>query len=84
MTAKQAYELIRNELTDLVGVKCFEYENLFVFSMVAEKQAHETDVDELLDVTYSVDKETGEVRDFKPFHISLDDYRSGKQIADFE
>lgn len=77
MTANDAYKKVKTSFKSIDFDKCTEYRNLFVFSEAnGSKRA--------LRSAFSVNKETGEVRDFKPFHISVDDYRNGKEVLDFK
>lgn len=82
ITCKEAYSLIQKE--HLKAIKCFEYDTLFVFQVVPENFDTTKSTDGMLDCMRSVNKKTGVVRDFKPFHIPIDEYRNGKQIKNFE
>lgn len=81
MTAKQAYALLITKNPAVKVGKIFEYDSVFVFHLapdmlsLSKKQTHV-----MMDGLISVNKSTGEVRDFKPFHISVDEYNSGKEI----
>lgn len=83
MTAKEAYKILVEKRPELDAISCYEYETLFAFNM-APKGYDPKKANELIDCASSVNKETGLVRDFKPFHISPAEYLSGKQIKDFK
>lgn len=83
MTAKEAYKILSEKRPELAAVSCFEYDSRFAFSMMPDG-ADPDIVDKLIDCLLSVHKKTGEVRDFKPFHISVEEYRAGKRIVDFK
>ena len=78
----EAYAKIRKE--KLKVIKAFEYKTLFVFQVVPENFDMTKTTDGLLDCLRSVNKETGQVRDFKPLNIPLDEYRNGKELKTFE
>lgn len=75
MTAKEAYTIFKRNNSELEAEKCFEYSDLFVFQI-------KRNVPDTFDAHISVNKRTGLTRDFKPFHISLEEYRNSK-IVDF-
>jgi hypothetical protein len=81
MTAKEAYMLIKQDTPKLKVVSCIEYNTLFVFQVVPEGYKPNGEI--LFDCLRSVNKTTGVVRDFKPFHISVEEYRKGKTINNF-
>ena len=84
MKVKEAYELLIANTPKLRPIQCFEYDTLFVFQIVPKSFNEKTDnADQLIDCLRSVNKATKEVRDFKPFHISLNEYRNGKEVKDF-
>ena len=83
MTVKEAHKIITTKLPDMDVVSCYEYETLFVFNVVPSGYATKK-ANKILDCSWSVNKETGLIRDFKPFHISVKEYRAGKQIMDFK
>jgi hypothetical protein len=80
MTAKQAYALLVTKNPAVKVGKVFEYDSVFVFHLapdmlsLSKKQSH------MMDSLISINKTTGEIRDFKPFYISIEEYRSGKEI----
>ena len=81
MTVKEAYVLITNYVPNMKVLSCHEYETLFVFQMVPEDY---TDTKPLLSGAFSVDKKTGNIGDFKPFHIPISEYRHGKKVTDYK
>lgn len=83
MTVKEAYSKIISERPGIKAIKCFEYKSLYVFTVVSENITLKN-TSQLVDRMRSVDKSTGAIRDFKPFHISLDEYRNGKEITNFK
>ena len=83
MTANEAYLKIISERPGIKAINCFEYASLFVFTVVTENTKIK-DHNKLIDRMRSVNKITGEIRDFKPFHISIDEYRGGKEIANYK
>lgn len=83
MTANEAYLKIISERPGIKAINCFEYASLFVFTVVTENTKIK-DHNKLIDRMRSVNKITGEIRDFKPFHISIDEYREGKEIANYK
>lgn len=84
MTAKEAYKkLISKVITGRV-VKCHEYDTMFVFQLMPKALLLSNTKSTPLDALMSVDKNTGEVMDFKPFYISLDEYERGVEIPESE
>jgi hypothetical protein len=80
MDCKEAYAKLMTIVSGLKAQSCYEYKDIFAFHMVPmnfEKG------ERLLNCSYSVNKTTGQVRDFKPFHIPIDEYKAGKKIEDF-
>ena len=59
LTVKEAYSLIRAE--KLKGIKCFEYNTLYVFQVVPENFDMSKPTDGLLDSLRSVNKRTGDI-----------------------
>ena len=80
MTYKEARTIIETENPNVKIVKCYEYDTVFVFQVVPIDFDMSIDTKNLLDSTLSVDKRSGAVRDFKPFHIPISEYRSGKEV----
>lgn len=39
------------------------------------------DGDVVLDCLYSIEKKSGKLESFKPFNISVDEYRRGKKVS---
>lgn len=81
MTANEAYKTLNKKYPELFIGKCYDYKTRFVFIIENENGKGN---DMLLDNALCVMKDTGEVRDFKPFHISLEEYRTGKKVANFK
>ena len=84
MLAKEAHTLMSNKLKGMKAIKCHEYKTLYVFQIVPQSYKPGPDSDKLLDSLVSVNKTTREVRDFKPFHIPLDEYKKGREIPNFK
>ena len=80
MTAKQAYELLMSKRPAVKVGKVFEYDSLYVFHLAPDMLSMSKKQSPMLDSLISVNKTTGEVRDFKPFHISVEEYHSGKEL----
>ena len=80
MTAKQAYTLLITKNPAIKVGKVFEYDSIFVFHLAPYMLSLSKKQSPMLDGLMSVNKKTGEVRDFKPFYISIEEYRSGKEI----
>lgn len=84
MTAKKAYlKLIKYVAGGHVS-KCYEYDTLFVFQIVPMALLMTKPKSPALDTLMSVDKTTGEINDFKPFYISVDEYKRGKEVPESE
>lgn len=81
MTAKQAYALLIAKHPAVKVGKIFEYDSVFVFHLTPAMLSLSKSRSPMLDGLMSVNKTTGEVRDFKPFYISIEEYRSGKEIS---
>lgn len=81
MTANEAYQIINKKHPELFIGKCYDYKTRFVFIIEPENGKND---DDLIDNQLCVIKDTGEVRDFKPFHIPLEEYRTGKKVANFK
>lgn len=80
MTAKQAYTILIAKNPAIKVAKVFEYDSIFVFYLAPDMLSLSKKQSPMLDGSISVNKKTGEVRDFKPFYISVDEYSSGKEI----
>lgn len=80
MTAKQAYTLLTNKRPAVKVGKLIEYDSLFVFHLRPDMLSLSKKHSPMLDSLISINKTTGEIRDFKPFYISVEEYRSGKEI----
>ena len=81
MTAKQAYSLLIAKNPAVKVGKVFEYDSVYVFHLAPDMLSLSKNRPCMLDGLISVNKTTGEVRDFKPFYISVEEYRSGKEIS---
>lgn len=84
MTAKEAYKILTSQLTGLKAIKCIEFDMLFVFQVLPEHHQQSPTIDRAFDNLCSVNKKTKEVRDFKPFHIPISEYKRGKEVGDFK
>lgn len=80
MTAKQAYALLIAKNPAVKVGKLFEYDSVFVFHLAPDMLSLSKKQSPMLDGLIGVNKVTGEVRDFKPFYISVEEYSSGKEI----
>lgn len=80
MTVKQAYALLMTKNPGVKIGKIFEYDSIFVFHLEPDMLSLSKSRSPMLDGSISVNKKTGEVRDFKPFYISIEEYSSGKEI----
>lgn len=81
MTAKQALILIKTKYPGLKIGKCHEYESVFVFHLIPDMLRLSKNPTRMLDGLMSVNKKTGEIRDFKPFHIPIEEYKRGKEVV---
>lgn len=84
MTSNEAYKIAIKYNPNMSVVRCFEYDTMFVFHMVLNGMTNMSNTNRLLLNPCSVDKQTGEVRSFKPTHISKKEYLRGKEIMDFK
>lgn len=84
MTAKEAYKKLMNRVITGRVSKCYEYDTMFVFQLVPKALLLTNTKSTMLDALMSVDKNTGEVADFKPFYISIDEYERGVEIPESE
>lgn len=80
MTAKQAYAFLMAKKPAVKVGKIFEYDSVYVFHLAPDMLSLSKKQSPMLDGLISVNKTTGEVRDFKPFYISIEEYRSGKEV----
>lgn len=80
MTAKQAYTILKIKYPALKVGKMFEYDSVFVFHLAPDMLSLSKNRSPMLDGSMSVNKKTGEVMDFKPFYIPIEEQRSGKEI----
>lgn len=81
MTARTAYQILTEKNPDINVIGCYEYDTLFVFHVAPSNYDTSESIDDLLDSALSVNKTTGLVRDFKPFHIPMEEYDSGKMLV---
>lgn len=84
MTSKTACELVLIKYPELKVMKCQEYESRFVFTVVPKDFDESKDVSKILNSQVAVIKATNEVKDFKPFHISREEYAEGKEVTDYK
>lgn len=66
---------------DLAPVECREYDSCFVFKALTDQQKSAENSDELFDVLYGVNKQTGIVAAFNPMDIPADEYKRGKKVT---
>lgn len=79
MTVKEAYKKIVEMFPNMRIVKCIEYESLYTFQL-APSNLDNANVDKILAGIIGVNKHTGVVEDFKPFRLSPEEYRRGKEV----
>lgn len=72
MTAKEAYEIIIENVPKADPISCREYDNIYVFASEGKTGL------------ISVDKKDGSIKAFQPFHMSAKDYFAGKEVVDFK
>ena len=82
MIVEQAHKLLIDKMSNWTAIACFEYNTVFVFNIVPTKDANANTT--MFDSLFSVDKQSGEIKNFKPFDISLEEYRAGKEIKNFK
>ena len=83
MLANEAYKILQQKLKGMKAISCYEYASLYVFRVVSDNYKGDKDLSRMLNGEYSVNKSTGEVRDFKPWAVPVDEYRAGVEILDF-
>lgn len=81
MTAKQAYSILLSKNPAVNAIKCYEYDSMFVFHLSPAMLRLSKNSSPMLDGLLSVNKKTGQVRDFKPFYISIEEYTDGVEVA---
>lgn len=82
MDAKQAYKIISQKIQNDKKIdKCYEYNTVFVFSVVPDNYTGKAP---LLGNLFSIDKETGEIKSFTPMILTPGEYQTGKEITDFK
>lgn len=79
MNPKEAYKIVLSKIPGLTAVSCIDYGEVFVFDM---QKKGEKEV--VLDNLFSVNKKTGELRNFKPFSIPIDKYKNGKKVLGYK
>ena len=84
MTAKEAYKILTSTFSGLKAASCVEYDTLFVFQVFPDNQPQPKNIDRVFDNLCSVNKRTKEVRDFKPFHIPISEYKQGRKVGDYK
>lgn len=82
MTAKEAYALLNSKWPEFEVVSCYETKTLFIFQTFP--QGYEGNPSKLMDNLCSVNKNTGLVKTFQPFHISSLEYKNGKKVSNFK
>lgn len=80
MTANEAYKVFNKKYPEIFIGKCYDYKTRFVFVIESENGKNS----DLFDNLMCVIKSTGEVLNFKPFDIPLEEYRAGKKVANFK
>lgn len=78
MELQEAIQLFKAKFPDRKIISGYEYDSLFVFSVVSKETSVENE--EFFDCQSSVNKKTGEILTFQPWNISIDEYRRGKKI----
>ena len=81
MTAKEAHYILTSKIPGIKVGKCYEYNTLFVFQLKPDMLRLSNTPSRMLDGLMSVNKATKEVRDFKPFYVSLEEYNAGKEVT---
>lgn len=82
MTARDAYLFFSSRNKNLLVRSCYEYDSIFVFDAIPKTIKDRNS--EMLDSLYSVSKSNGQIRSFKPYDISLEEYENGKKIENFK
>lgn len=80
MTAKEAYLVLITKYPGIKVGKCYEFNSLFVFQLMPDMLRLSKTHSRMLDGSLSVNKKTRVVRDFKPFHITVDEYKAGVEV----
>lgn len=80
MTAKEAYSILTSKFPGVKVGKCYEYKTVYVFQLTPSMLRLSKTPAQMIDCLLSVNKSTKEVRDFKPFYISIDEYESGREV----
>ena len=82
MVAKQAYAIIKSKRPGVNVGKCHEYDSIFVFHLKPDMLRLSKNSAPMIDGLICVNKTTGEVRDFKPFYIPIEEYKRGKEVSE--
>lgn len=80
MTAREAYSILTSKMPGVKVGKCYEYKTVFVFQIAPDMLRLSKTSAPMLDCLLSVNKTNKEVRDFKPFYISIEEYKTGKEV----
>ena len=80
MTARQAYVKLISKVAGANVVKCYEYDSVYVFQLAPAAFVLANRKSTPFDVLMSVNRSTCEIRDFKPFYISADEYNRGREV----
>lgn len=84
VTAKEAYKKLIGRYSAISVARCYEYDSMFVFEMRPAMMRLYKNARPMIDALVSVNKATNEIRDFKPFYISSDEYKRGKEVPESE
>ena len=87
MTAKEAYQEITEKYPMWELYSCREYKTIFTFRFVRAEQLElnpNMSLNNLINNTVSINKETGIIRPFKPIDIPREEFRSGKTVENFK
>ena len=82
MTAREAYIKLQDKVTGVRVTKCHEYDSVFVFQINPVALYLSKNSARILDGSMSVDKLSGAVRDFKPYNLSINEYKRGKEVPE--
>lgn len=75
MDYNSAKKLVLNEFPELVVQSSYEYSSFFVFNLHGKGEK-----DAIGATSISCNKNTGEIKAFKPFDLSVKEYDSGKIV----
>ena len=68
---EKAFNIVKSEHSEEQFKSCIEYDSMYVFS---------NDKKKLGSGLYAISKKDGHCFSFKPFYLSLEEYRNGKKI----